>query len=205
MIASGIIHWLISQSIFVIQSIGMVYGTSFYHHPAYDSSLVGYSNIGIIYCIILGSIMIIALILLGLCKSYRPRKRDEKQETDAQSYTMPLVSTCSAAISAACHRPDEDSDSHLLPVRWGFVEGDYWCFTTSREVSYPDLGRGTELEQTSGSTKSHHELRIDLGPAFEVPSQSQDVSSHDGPSIREQQEGDSDDSSALLPRSQFGS
>lgn len=207
MIASGTIHWLISQSIFVIQSVGVAYGTSFYRYPAYDSSLVGYANIGIIYSLSTGSIMFIALVTLGLCNSYRPRKHDEKQETDAQSYTMPLVSTCSAAISAACHRPDEDSESHLLPVRWGFVEGDYWCFTTSREISYPELGPDIELKvlaETSDNEECHRGLQIDVGPAFQVPIGSQEgSSSHDGASIGEQR-AEFEVTSALLPRSQVG-
>lgn len=37
--------------------------------------------------------------------------------------TMPLVSTNSRAISAACHPPDEDKhDGHLFPVIWGVTE-----------------------------------------------------------------------------------
>ena len=150
---SGILQWLISQSVFAIQTIAMAYGDSFYRYPVYDSSLIGYSNIGTIYCLTLGSAMFIALVMLGLCNSYRPREYDGKGKTNAQSYTMPLVSTCSAAISAACHRPDDDSDSHLLPVKWGFVCGEYWCLTTSRDVSYPALGPDTELRiltETSG-------------------------------------------------------
>ena len=125
--------------------------------------------------------MVIAVVTLGFCNSYRPRKHDEKQETDAQSYTMPLVSTCSAAISAACHRPDEDSESHLLPVRWGFVGGDYWCFTTSRVLSYPELGPGTEVKvpaEPSDNKESRRELQIDVGPAFEVPIGSQEGGSN---------------------------
>ena len=181
MITSGTTHWLISQSVFVIQSVGVAYGSSFYRYPAYDSSLVGYANIGIIYSLLAGSIMVIAVVTLGFCNSYRPRKHDEKQETDAQSYTMPLVSTCSAAISAACHRPDEDSESHLLPVRWGFVGGDYWCFTTSRVLSYPELGPGTEVKvpaEPSDNKESRRELQIDVGPAFEVPIGSQEGGSN---------------------------
>lgn len=48
---------------------------------------------------------------------------------------MPLASTCSAAISAACHRPAEDFDAHLLPVQWGVVsDGNRCAFTTHRDV-----------------------------------------------------------------------
>lgn len=206
MIASGTIHWLISGSVFVIQIIGTAYGTSFYRQPKLDSSLIGYSNIGMIYCLISGFVMIFALVTLGLWNSFQPRKRDEKHETQAQSYTMPLVSTCSAAISAACHRPDEDFESHLLPVRWGFVGGGYWCFTTSRELSYPELGPGAELKaltKASGSKDSHHELQSDVGPTFGVPNQRQEVSCHNGTSIGEQRE-EFDDTSALLSRPQVG-
>ena len=200
MIASGTLHWLISQSVFVIQTIGMAYGTDFYRYPAYDSSLVGYSNIGFVYALILGSIMVIALVLLGFCNSYRPRPHDKAHETAAQSYTMPLVSTCSAAISAACHRPEEDFDSHLLPIRWGFVGGDYWCFTTSREVSYPELGPGTEAKaptRSNDSKESGPELQIDTGPAFEVL-----IRRRDDPSSDDAEQGpEANDTSTLLRRS----
>ena len=200
MIASGTVHWLISQSVFVIQSIAMAYGKTFYRYPAYDSSLIGYSNIGMIYCLIIGSVMIIALVTLGLCNKYRPRIHGGKQKTDVQSYTMPLVSTCSAAISAACHRPAEDFDSHLLPVRWGFVDGNCWCFTTSKDVSYPELGPGTELRIFTQGTHSKDNLQSNLEPAS-VSNQGQDISSYDDRDIGEQR-GDFDDTWALLPRSQ---
>lgn len=58
---------------------------------------------------------------------------------------MPFVSTCSAAISAACHRPGPDKDAHLLPVQWGVVGQDEnglerCSFTTSRHVRPPIRG-----------------------------------------------------------------
>ncbi|KAF6240265.1 hypothetical protein HO173_001876 [Letharia columbiana] len=40
---------------------------------------------------------------------------------------------------------------------------------------YPECGPGTELDvltTTSGYEENHRELRIDLGPALEVPNQS---------------------------------
>ena len=200
LIISGTLHWLISQSVFVIQSVGMAYGTSFYRHPEFDTSLVGYSNIGMVYSLILASIMILTLVVLGLCNSYRPRPYDKEHETAAQSYRMPLVSTCSAAISAACHRPAEDGDSHLLPVRWGFVGGDYWCFTSSKEVSYPGLGPGTEPKTPSDSKESFPKLQIDIGPAFEVLIRNQDDSSSNNAILAE--EGvEVNDTSTLLRRS----
>lgn len=59
---------------------------------------------------------------------------------------MPMVSSCSAAISAACHSPKEDVDVARLPVLWGVVgdpqEGQvgHCCFT-SLEASPPVKGK----------------------------------------------------------------
>jgi hypothetical protein len=57
---------------------------------------------------------------------------------------MLMVVSCSAAISANCHRPEKDEDAYLLPVRWGVVgesEGRKICsFTTMRDVEPPNPG-----------------------------------------------------------------
>lgn len=50
----------------------------------------------------------------------------------------------SAAISAACHRPETDVDAAVLPVRWGSVRVErpvgHCCFT-SFEYSFPQEGK----------------------------------------------------------------
>ena len=203
MFVSVTMHWLISQSVFVIQSIGVVYGTSFYRSPVYDSSLVGWSSIAMVYSLVVGLVMVVALVAIGSLNKYRPLELDMSLGTAAQSYTMPLVCSCSAAISAACHRPDEDYDSHLLPVRWGFVGGTSWCFTTSREVSYPKLEPGAEPKaptRNNDSKESGPELQIDIGPAFEVLIRSQNDPSSDDAMIIEQGP-EANVTSALLRRS----
>ena len=58
---------------------------------------------------------------------------------------VPLVSTSSIAISAACHRPEDDVDAHLLPVRWGVISPEgvtpvQCSMTTLRDVSVPRVG-----------------------------------------------------------------
>ena len=59
---------------------------------------------------------------------------------------MPLASSCSAAISAACHPPSEDIDAAVLPVQWGAV-GEVrkrevgHCTFTSMRVTEPAPGR----------------------------------------------------------------
>lgn len=59
---------------------------------------------------------------------------------------MPLVSTNSRAISAACHTLDEDrADSYLLPVQWGVVKIErgvgHAAFTTAYDMKAVEAGR----------------------------------------------------------------
>ena len=127
-VLSGTLHWLVSQSLFLARA------------AAYSSdggeiirtiSSVGYSCIAIITVIILGTIVVAIGILNGFRK-YRPG--------------MPLVGSCSAAISAACHRPSGDIDAATLPLLWGAVSGQdkgavgHCCFT-SFEASPPVEGK----------------------------------------------------------------
>ena len=126
-VLSGILHWLVSQSLFLARVAGFDDGVE----DTYNSlSTVGYSCVAIITVIILGAIVIVIGILNGFRK-YRPG--------------MPLVGSCSAAISAACHRPKEDIDAATLPVLWGAVNGreegavGHCCFT-SFEASPPVKG-----------------------------------------------------------------
>ena len=77
---------------------------------------------------------------------------------------MPLVSTCSAAISAACHRPAEDTEAHLFPLKWGVVRepsGQYaghCSLTTLRDVRAPQEGEwfaGPYDDQQHEDTNQH--------------------------------------------------
>jgi hypothetical protein len=59
---------------------------------------------------------------------------------------IPLASTCSAAISAACHPPVGDSEAYLFPVQWGEVSTDdrgigHCSLTTARDVKAPEIGK----------------------------------------------------------------
>lgn len=122
---SGTLHWLISQSLFLARVA--IFDSRGEEDTQGSISTIGYSCIAIIAVIILGAIVVALRILNGFRK-YRPG--------------MPLVGSCSAAISAACHRPTEDIDAASLPVLWGAVRGQeegvvgHCCFT-SFEVSLP--------------------------------------------------------------------
>ncbi|ORY71967.1 uncharacterized protein BCR38DRAFT_418535, partial [Pseudomassariella vexata] len=124
-VTSGIMHWLVSQSLFLARITALTPDGV----QDYDSSFstCGYSPIAIIIstfelrvlvpapdayegtiAIIVGAVLVLFIVVLGL------RRYDG---------TMRMVSTNSRAISAACHTLCEDQkDGFQLPVQWGVVE-----------------------------------------------------------------------------------
>ena len=124
LIASAILHWLVSQSLFLARVMVV-------DSPGQSISTCGYSNIAIIFVIALGSLLVLIVILHGF-RSFNCK--------------MPLASSCSAAISAACHPPELDTDAALKPLQWGEVknyegqggkEGKRHCSFTSFAVKEP--------------------------------------------------------------------
>ncbi|KAL4812585.1 hypothetical protein BDW67DRAFT_193579 [Aspergillus spinulosporus] len=140
-------HLLPSQSIFLVKinrfdmhGKRVEAGDS----PA-STQACGYSPLAMFITIIVGSVAIATLF----CFSLRPLRSN-----------MPLISSCSTAISAACHPPLRDEDTSLEPVMWGEVRQDsndttfpyqsttesqvegYGHFSfTSKEVIAPSIGR----------------------------------------------------------------
>ncbi len=100
LILSGILHWSVSQSIFIAQV------TSFdkkgkLKDPAAVSTC-GFSPVAIALTMILGTCLA-SFVTLSSFRRYKPG--------------MPLAGSCSASISAACHwRSDIDTTS---PLQWG--------------------------------------------------------------------------------------
>ena len=122
LIVSSILHWLVSQSVFLARiSLSAAGKVGFYG----SVSTVGYSCMAIITVICTGGIVVFIGILNGF-RRYKP--------------SMPLVGSNTAAISAACHRPNEDVDAAYKPVMWGAAKRDgavgHCCFT-SFEVTKP--------------------------------------------------------------------
>lgn len=142
MICSGLLHWLISQSVFVVQTVA--YTPSFERNTQMDASSIGASSIEIVFSMATGLLLVLFILFVGFAFHYGPKKKKHGGRDFA--LTMPLVSTCSAAISANYHRHKEDKDCSLLPVIWGFVgdkEGDskgHYTFTTARDVGPLTLG-----------------------------------------------------------------
>ena len=127
--ACSLMHWLISQSIFLAridaydprQQIELSHAARESGKPQGSISTCGYSVLATLLSIIVGTLMLLALCVAGR------RKLDGK---------MPLVGSCSLAISAACHRPPGDQDAAFKPVQWGAVKHEtdqgpgHCCFTT---------------------------------------------------------------------------
>ena len=151
LVLSGVLHWLVSQSIFFVRVIAI--GRDENDDMLNTISTCGYSCIAIITVIIVGSL---ALIIGNLCGFRRYREG-----------TL-MVGSCSAAISAACHRPEGDANAALLPVNWGAVEtsdGEVGhCCLTSLEVTrpvkcqvYKGLATAFTEQGTAGSTRGAEE------------------------------------------------
>lgn len=126
-VAMTTLHWLISQSIFLVR-------INYYDEGKFSSveTSLGYSAIAIFFSIILGLLMVLACIASGF-----PKLQGD----------LPLAGSCSLAISAACHRPEDDVDAARLPVMWGEVEKEDQsadvghCCITSKHVIPPTEGR----------------------------------------------------------------
>ena len=87
--------------------------------------------------ILLGGLLLISLNLIGF------RKYPDG---------LPLAGTCSAAISAACHRPEDDVNAAEKPVMWGVVDSDdtvgHCCFTSQEVTAPPEWKRYAGLSGT---------------------------------------------------------
>lgn len=133
LVLSGTLHWLVSQSIFLVSLKAYRYTGE--ADPENNIVTCGYSPIAILVTTVVGA----AAMLLGIAMGYRRYKPG-----------LPLVGSCSAAISAACHPPCRDKDASVSKLRWGVVkdqgldgqnDGVGYCSFTSFEVEKPVKGK----------------------------------------------------------------
>ena len=104
-VASGALHWLVSQSIFEVRI--NIFNDSGVWQPDLDISACGWSPIALLFTICLGGLMIVILCLLGFRKYHMG---------------MPILRSNSLNISAACHPPIEKEDAALFPISFGAVD-----------------------------------------------------------------------------------
>jgi len=125
---SGLLHWLMSQSIFL--ALIDIYDEFGILDKSTSISTAGYSCIAIFFAIVVGTVAVAGGVLNGF------RRYDA---------AMPLVGSCSAAISASCHRAPDDTSAALLPLKWGCIDADAdreigHCTLSSIEVTPPVTG-----------------------------------------------------------------
>ena len=101
---STAMHWLISQSIFLARANMIAVDGTVSTDPDHVLSNCGYSVLPGIAAAASGIFLLITVITLGM-------QRYEGK--------MPLVATCSAAISAAAHSELDKSVDATKPLMWG--------------------------------------------------------------------------------------
>lgn len=120
-------HWILSQSLFLV-AIDVFNLTGDF--DASQSILTcGFSCIALIFLIGIGWLVFITGVGMGL-RRYQGG--------------MPLAGSCSAALSAACHRLQDEPDVALVPVKWGVTNienGVGHCALSGRYVSPPITSR----------------------------------------------------------------
>jgi hypothetical protein len=134
LIISALLHWLVSQSVFLVSiTIDALWQDGNYITGSTVSSnfTCGYSPIAIILVIVLALLMATFAVLVGF-------KRFKSG--------MPMAGSCSAAISAAC-RPIAGLEKTVAtdePLQWGVMgktaEGLAHCGFSSHEVEAPEDG-----------------------------------------------------------------
>ena len=129
MVLSGILHWLVSQSIFL--AVVAEYASTGVLTSSVAVASCGFSRLAMILVLALGGAIVVTTAAVG-----RMRFKNSG---------MPLAGSCSVAISAACHPPRWDIDAATKAVRWGVIprseNGDVvtqnfagYCSFTSGEV-----------------------------------------------------------------------
>jgi hypothetical protein len=128
LLLSVALHWFVSQGIFLANvDVYDMYGV---RDPSVSYSTCGYPPISMIFVIISGVTLVLVGVGLGM-RTLRPG--------------MPLATSCSAAISAACHVPQDELKLHpeQRPLQWGVIpgmideKGNAHCSFSSRKVLEP--------------------------------------------------------------------
>jgi hypothetical protein len=127
-IASGGLHWLLSQSIFLVR-IDNYNGQEKLlpsdSQSACSFSLTSWLTLTVCFWLLVG--------IVGLIGRKKIKVR------------IPFAASCSLVISAACHTPQNDLEHHLRLVRCGVVEekmydAELHCSFSSKELTKPKAG-----------------------------------------------------------------
>lgn len=131
LILSGVLHWSVSQSLFIAQ-VASFDKNGEVVDPAIISTC-GFSPIAIMLTMLVGAILAAFLAVLGF-RRYRPG--------------IQLAGSCSAVISAACHgKSDIDTTA---PLQWGVTSED------SAEIGHCTFSDGSVGNPREGALYAGH-------------------------------------------------
>lgn len=104
LVVSILMHWMLSQSIFIV-------AVETFEDPgslSWGPLTCGYSPIAIMAVIITSFLMVAAVVVTACRRLPTP---------------VPVAGSCSLAIAAACHHPDgiPQSEASLFPLQWGVM------------------------------------------------------------------------------------
>ena len=120
---SSLISWLTSQGLYMISVV--IHDTNDPAVPDHTVSICGYSPGAIWITTLTMMTMALFSVIIGLRR---------------YPGGMPLASTSSAAISAACHPRADDPDAYVLPIQWGVTSDGGTvghCSFSSQPVGWP--------------------------------------------------------------------
>ncbi|KAL4875009.1 hypothetical protein BJY04DRAFT_211628 [Aspergillus karnatakaensis] len=101
---SATLHWLLSQSLFLV----IVYME---WREGHETNIIrGEGGSFSLFAIFLTLVIDTAAMLTLIALAMRPLRSH-----------MPMAASCSAPIAAACHPPEDDTETSLKPVMWGEV------------------------------------------------------------------------------------
>ena len=136
MALSGILHWLVSQSIFL--AVVAEYASTGVLTSSVAVASCGFSPLAMILVLALGGAIVVTTTTVGRLRF--------------KTSGMPLAGSCSAAISAACHPPSWDIDAATKRVKWGVIPGsENGNVMTQEEVGHCSFTSGDVDQVRNGS------------------------------------------------------
>ena len=143
MMAFMLLHWLVSQSIFIVLTSAWNIAPEPAPMPSENATRLGFSCAGIFLVLIVATTLVLGLAANSVRK-YRCKVPG----------FFPRMATNSAAIEAVCRPARDDYDAHLFPVKLGVVApGPHYSgdckgritFSSDREIQAPRGGVLYEL------------------------------------------------------------
>ncbi|KAL8365470.1 hypothetical protein RB595_004333 [Gaeumannomyces hyphopodioides] len=131
-VATGVLHWLISQTIFLVF---IEFVTNHDATPKKTQISCAWSPFGVVLITLVGTIMLMALVWVASRRLRSP---------------MPIAGSCSVAISAACHPSTYEEGAWEKPLRWGMQKDGIQDETIEVHVIGGGNGINNEREQVLG-------------------------------------------------------